>query len=537
MTAQEPWAFVRAVTFRLDVKYNIHAGPFQQSFTLSFETANSPALLEIYAICPALPKFLRHEGIPLDLLRFALGPQNIRAGQDHNVSYPEAITKRVFNSGFVYERSYGDYAFTQGAGRTFELNKFLRIWSVLNGTASDRLKRSFRHRYEKRKPRVKCIDQTGILGLCMSFACKDLADRETLIAYFMAPFGFLHGTPLVGYADQGSCNNPKSRFTEKVWVDNDSESRTMFGKHVFLLFRDDVYDACAGPVFGGPLHKYIQSAIDTAPNMFPKKTLVYDKGTGKNVLETVDIDAVSGKWYNARPYPTYDDHDDKDDGVYGRLDAMMHDGKWWLLPTRPQPFTEKDEWNLDVSKLKEWLQTYEMSDGLKIKAVEEPFTDTGAGTVTHDPVQHGQVTWTIESNDDEQIILEYLVCSTPDIAAAERYGMYGHGKHYSGPSQQQLTHSLVVSETVDDVAFATALAGRTLIHAHSATVDAGELEHLVESIYHYSLGNATAELRVGNRTAIEKSDTHGVQIIQTRVGQRCTYAVQVGHTQRRQVSG
>jgi hypothetical protein len=111
--ADEPWAFIRTVFFSLltDNENGI--------WNDCRKVPDPEPDLELCAVCPALLKFLRYEEIPLDLLRFALGPRTHITAGDNNVSFAEFITKRVFNSVFAYERNGVKYTYTSGADRTF----------------------------------------------------------------------------------------------------------------------------------------------------------------------------------------------------------------------------------------------------------------------------------------------------------------------------------------------------------------------------------------------------------------------------------
>ncbi|KAF2809637.1 uncharacterized protein BDZ99DRAFT_477028 [Mytilinidion resinicola] len=71
-------------------------------------------------------KFLAYEGIDINLLRFALGPRNGK-GDDSSLPYDVAVAKRVFDSGYLYNRVDGQPAFTKGAGSAFLLSKYLMI--------------------------------------------------------------------------------------------------------------------------------------------------------------------------------------------------------------------------------------------------------------------------------------------------------------------------------------------------------------------------------------------------------------------------
>ncbi|KAF2128951.1 hypothetical protein P153DRAFT_386151 [Dothidotthia symphoricarpi CBS 119687] len=519
--AEEPWAFVYNIGFIIKI-----GGSYQREFDLRDQLVP----IELYAICPALPKFLRYEGIPVDLLRFALGPNNIRSRDDANKPYLEAVTNRVFNSGFVYDRSGGGYAFTSGAGRLFELNKFLRIWTVLNGTASPKTKDLFDLRYAESKPTVNCYDQTGILSLCISFACRDDTDRDSLIAYFMNPFGFLHDTPLVGFPEGGriaekNCNNPfVSNETSKLLLAPTSVYRSKFSNHVFLAFRERIYDACAGPVVGTvSLTTYVDQAIDSAVDTYPPEIRVINSDKQK-VLETVNIEELTGRWWDARPYQSNDSHG----GILGELDNMMHRGSMWQAPADLAHELDDKEFSLDTMALGPWL----VDNHQDVGSVKGPALDTGADEITKDPSRQGEFTWVAHLKDDVSAMIHFRIFSSFEIAAAERNGMYSKGTLTGGPSSWNLAKKVTVEGIVNGDAHATALVGRNLIDCYSRGLKVEGVSELMSKILEFSTDKSRTQMTVGNKSAdgikpkSKELDPTRHHVVRTRIWEKCSYLIQ-----------
>ncbi|KAF2024803.1 hypothetical protein EK21DRAFT_93796 [Setomelanomma holmii] len=555
--ADEPWAFVLTLGFHFVLKpfsrsdfavneeilvdgkpWDGNEGLEQGDFTLH----DYPIPIELYAICPALPRFLRLEGVPINLLRFALGPKNGKILPDMNQPYLTAVTNRVFDSGFVYERNHGSYAYTSGAGRPFELGKFLRIWTVLMGTAPEETQKLYNLRYERSKPKVNCFDQTGILGLCMGLACQNAKDRDSLIPIFMRPFGFLRDTPLVGFSidengNRQDCNNPfATEAAPGLHIDKLDEHRSHFGSHVFLQFRDLVYDACAGPYIGrGDLDHYVVTAIDREQGSHPlsfwnnppdekekchgNRKEEWDDSDGsiyRYTGTTKDVRKSSGKEGNLS---------EEHGGILGELDNMMNGSySWYKTPEDLNLQLDEKDFSLDADKLGSSL--VELSQKTKflfpIQQASSPIKDTDAGDINENAGRQGEVSWVLTGLDGAQVYLDWRILPDFQKAAAERMGMYGDGDLGGGPSADDLAQKRIVSVSMDGLAHSTALVGRNLLYCFGSGLQTAQTADTLEKVLKLSLSKEHAEVKVGNRSA-NRSDH---QIIKTKVGTKTTYSVQ-----------
>ena len=190
---ERPWSIVGSI------QWEINTESFRQIFSLD---------IEIYAIQRYILPFMKREGIPINLLRFALKPRKFITGRDpRDQEYTIDVTHRVFNSGFLYDRlGGGGAAFAPGAGKAFALSKWLKIWSVINGTASEETRDLYHARYHLQQPTVNCMDQAALLGLCLSFSCQSQDELNCIRACLARPFGYITTTKLVGF--HADCNNP-----------------------------------------------------------------------------------------------------------------------------------------------------------------------------------------------------------------------------------------------------------------------------------------------------------------------------------------
>ncbi|KAF3919328.1 hypothetical protein ABW21_db0202196 [Orbilia brochopaga] len=527
----EPYAFVGRLSFELMVvPEQREVYPFTPFID---EPEEYTVPIEVYAICPSMPNFLKYEGIPINLLRFALGPQNKLAGKDADTPYLTAITKRVFNSGFVYERNGGAYAYTSGAGRTFEVNKFLKIWSVVNGTASEQTKALYDVRFSRRQPTVNCYDQTGILGLCLYFACKNDADFKTLVPYFMGPFGFLHDSPLVGWDKdtQGNvvkCNNPFWTWTTDIHVNPTAPERSKFGNHVFLKFRNVIYDACAGPYIGqGDLSQYISASIDSADGTYPLRVLT---GDGKDT-KPVDKAKVTGGVNNATAYPPASEHG----GILGELDNMMRENRW-NLSTQISSKLDNDNFRLDAHNLGSFLENNAAkTNDCTITSVDGPVGETGALELDSDPTKQGEFLWAITAKwwsdihkkwNEGFAILYWRILPDTESAVRERAGMYGGMPN--GPTDASLATDEIVSAYFEQskMSTATAVVQRNVLHLETWDFERKAMVQVLQDVlkcaaYAYQPG---VQIKVTNQGAGSKNTP--VQI-KAEVGKVSTYIVQV----------
>lgn len=521
----EPWAFVA------DLSFDISLDPLTTGDDSTTLNLPKSASIELYAICPVLPQFLRYEGIPVSLLRFALSPTNIRSRGDEDLPYLEAITKRVFNSGFIYERKTGYYKYTSGAGRRFEIGKFLRIWNVLNKTAPESSQQLFDLRFKKNPPRVNCMDQAGILGLCISFCCADEADHEKLIIYFMSPFGFLHDTPLVGFGPE-KCNNPLTTHGPALWVEPTSESRTHFGKHVFLMFRDLIYDACAGPVLGKSLTKYVETGIDQEPGTYPEKFL--EDGE----LVSPPKKDFTGQWSNAKPHPVNDNHA----GIMGELDNLISSDSDFDQPPPDLKLQLNDtDFYLDIPKLVSTLIEQSKDSDVQVDLEEDCTMDTGCDAMHKDDTRQGEVTWCIKVNG-LPVTMSLRAFESFAKAATERYAMYDYGSINGKPNeakQKSLGRDFVVHEERENTLpggavvqsyHATALAGRFLIDCHSTELNDESLFKLLKRVMDLAVKTTPRDMQVSNPEADggpKGEDEDKYHMVLMTVGETMEYKIHV----------
>ncbi|KAJ6262448.1 hypothetical protein Dda_3256 [Drechslerella dactyloides] len=529
----EPWAFVGRISFELIIL----SPSYDQTFLILDSGAMYP--IELYAICPAMPNFLKFEGIPINLLRFALGPQNKRAGNDGDTPYLTAITNRVFNSGFRYERNGGWYAYTSGAGSTFEVNKFLKIWNVVNGTASEETKALYNLRFKRQPPTVNCYDQTGILGLCLYFACKDDQDLATLTPYYMEPFGFLHRTPLVGWDkdEHGNivyCNNPFIGKTDKLEVNPMAPERSKFRNHVFLAFRNLVYDACAGPFIGhGDLKEYVKLSIDSAPHSHP--TTFYNGDD----LVTPPESEYTGTADNAYRHKVSNKHG----GILGELDSMMREREM-QLSTEVSAKLDSDNFKLDALNVVPYLQTKATNNKqLTVNRIVGPFGESGALDIKSDPTEQGEYTWLIESSSwsDQKnswvtgtVLLYWRIFPDFKTAIKERAGMYGNGHMSNGPTDAELATDEIVRAWFKgtDIVTATAVIQRHMLHVESFDITRAAAVQLIQDVlkcatYEYQ---PSTTMKVSGQESPSKGsgiDAEGTVKLEARVNKVTTFIVEV----------
>ncbi|KAK6338528.1 hypothetical protein TWF730_002591 [Orbilia blumenaviensis] len=223
--------------------------------------------LEIYAVGTHPAQFLMIEGIPVDLLRFALLPTTTVENAKTILSsgYPTYAGQQVFEgNGFVYETFYGNPNFCQGGGQgysNFDLRRFLHYWklfapgSTLTTEADDLLS------YNRDAKTVNCFDQAAIVWLVLSLGFQSQADQQAVSSWHMSPYGFIDGS-LVGW---GPTDNPLFKGDKtKMIIPKQSPDRKPFGSHVFLSWYGKVFDSCAGPHLGTEdLNLYLSKALDS----------------------------------------------------------------------------------------------------------------------------------------------------------------------------------------------------------------------------------------------------------------------------------
>lgn len=267
---------------------------------------------------PAKPKFFSENGVWIEALRFIFkeakleGTEKIKDGLGK-------VTKCCFGlSWHRYEIEQGAASFGGYQG-FFSLEKYM-----------DR----------GQKEKVNCYDQTyaiivfsGALGIAVG-------------GLYLDPYGYLKLTQLVG---RGPCNNPfprekysaeQTRWEEALRqgtagaskppkkedflvVDPKDRFRSAFGNHMFCVYRDEVYDACAGPALGehnpeGYLLKSVDTVIpDGMHYYYPSTPKAIGKNSRENIADIRDMRRdIRGKTYkvNAQVRAVYDPNE-KDPGT------------------------------------------------------------------------------------------------------------------------------------------------------------------------------------------------------------------------------
>ncbi|KAK6340726.1 hypothetical protein TWF696_009050 [Orbilia brochopaga] len=411
-----------------------------------------------------------------------------------------------------------------------------RSWSVLNGTAPEQTKALYEVRFDHSPPTVNCFDQTGILGLCLYFACKEEADLVSLTPYFMAPFGFLRDTPLVGWdkeKDGASCNNPFDSYSYELHVEPTAAERSYFGSHVFLGFRDRIYDACAGPYIGqGDLNTYIGDTIDRKEGRYPPKIRHNNDVTD---LKTVDLSGITGTEKNARgSWPAT-----KHGGILGELDSMMRKTRW-KLPSQISDHLNRGYFKLDAHNVGPFLKdSATKSNNCTILSVTGPDGESGALGITTDPSEQGEYTWTIKAKwraDEDHpwsegtVTLLWRILPDFESAVAERAGMYDYGNMKDGPGEPNLADDVTVSAHIDATNLkpkknlATAVVKRNLLHVQTNQLYQSATVQILEDVlkcasYAYQ---SDVQMRIsGPRSGSEKTPT----VFYTKVGAETTYLV------------
>jgi hypothetical protein len=487
----DPWAFVGDVDWELCVG---DSPPLRSPTTTS---------LEIYFVCPSPLVFLKKEGVPARLLRFALGHTSA-ANNDEGTPYPAAITERVFKSGFQYERSAGSNAFTNGAGCPFLLGKWLTLWTILDGTASEETRETYKLRnYSPQEPpTVNCYDQAGILGLCLSLAFASQEDYNALKCYFMKPFGFLQETYLVGFPSE-KCNNPFAGpdHPDALMVERTSELRSHFGNHVFLGWKDRIYDACAGPVSGQyDLAGYVDTAIDKE---HAKK--VWD-GDHKLLMTEAEI---TGTPESARHHPVTNDHR----GILGELQDAVKKGPW-DIPARDKlvrdlqglPNSGGKPFAFDAVTFGEWFRTKFSSDAYTVKAVSPAGVYTGAGSYDDDSYRRGLIEWEIIVEDaatgsagtQHHVKLVWRVFSD----AKQAHIAHTSRLDPADPEPDEYEKDSLVSGMKHGVSHAIAVHGRHTLHVSSSELALEKVQIMARDISEYGTeSKETVEMFVGHPEA------------------------------------
>lgn len=225
----------------------------------------------------------------------------------------------------------------------------------------------------------------------MSFACKDEYDRDTLMAYFMRPYGFLHATALVGYATDSDgrrtkCNNPFVTYDNHLLLEETSENRSKFGNHVSLSFRNKIYDACAGPVVGQSSADYAINPIDSKEGSYPHQFWNTPRNSAPRLIAP-EKDDFTGQWYDARPYHPSDVHG----GIMDELDRLMHAGTFRSISPDINRELEDLDFSLDITTLGQWLKDNTVNSSYKVTFEEQLSVYTGADPITKDSARQGEI--------------------------------------------------------------------------------------------------------------------------------------------------
>lgn len=247
-----PWGFAKEISWWIVFPMN------KGKVTFSARVNPSATVIELYAVSPWLHPSLVKEGIPLQLLRFAL--LQILDLPQFPTDFAAYITGRVYkDTGFIYDTFHGSPSYMNNDGQ-FNLHMWLRDFAILHNGMSDAAKYCD---YKKFPPTVNCYDQAGILAFCIGLGFPDEKSSKQLFRAYMVPYGFITPTHLVGWPDFET-NNPFFRGQKRAAsLPPDDENRDPFGNHMFLLYRNKALDACAGPHRGDEtLADYIKNAID-----------------------------------------------------------------------------------------------------------------------------------------------------------------------------------------------------------------------------------------------------------------------------------
>jgi hypothetical protein len=244
-------------------------GRFPVTLVFSLEDKVIPswtivAELELYAVGYALPRYLFNDGIPHTLLRFIIPPpDSIKDARD----YRNWATQRVFlDTKHVYDTKGGCSRYAFGASKPFNLTLWCRNYDVMMAPGPEAVRRRVLWGYGEHGPTVNCIDQAGLLAICIALGFADESEYTKLRCCWMGPFGFITPTVLVGYLTE--CNSPFwGADRAKMLLDPMDAHRSYFRNHIFISYDEKIFDACSGP-WGKPhagtetIEQYKKNAID-----------------------------------------------------------------------------------------------------------------------------------------------------------------------------------------------------------------------------------------------------------------------------------
>ncbi|KAM7192557.1 hypothetical protein V8F20_008766 [Naviculisporaceae sp. PSN 640] len=237
----EPWS-PQQITVNFKPEYAVANFPWgfagDVTWTLSIDGKDfvSTTRLEIYSLADSLPAFY-HGVVDVQFLRAMVLP----ARPTPSPSWTHYVVDAAFSKfGFKYETSSGRMKYAGGERRgSYDLTRWVR--GIDKGNY------------------INCYDQAGIVLIALALGPK--VDAEWM---YLAPFGFIFPTMLLGYPDQ-KCNNPiygGRSDTSKLLVGNDDANRHGFGNHAFVRVDGKIADACAGPHYGTEsLDEYLANSI------------------------------------------------------------------------------------------------------------------------------------------------------------------------------------------------------------------------------------------------------------------------------------
>ncbi|KAI0164719.1 hypothetical protein GGR57DRAFT_209647 [Xylariaceae sp. FL1272] len=197
--------------------------------------------LEFYAIKGTPPSFFGIYGVPVKLLRRVVLPRRV---WPRDSTWEEYCSTIAFQ-GFRYDIHSGAPRYFRPAAIAGERTTF-RLATYLDDIGSGQL--------------VNCYDQASAMQIFLALS----PTVNSVEWMFMAPFGFINTTVLVG---RGACNNPfyeQAGEPRRPKICSAREKwRTAFANHAFVrVNHGSIVDACCGPRFGGTLRRFIESSID-----------------------------------------------------------------------------------------------------------------------------------------------------------------------------------------------------------------------------------------------------------------------------------
>jgi hypothetical protein len=200
---------------------------------------------ELFAILddPLQPAFAT--GVWVEALRLACEEARLVgvALDDKPTAAARAVKYCFYDHNLFYDCTSGAPSFgVGGPGGTFELEKYLKQGATF----------------------ANCYDQAGAIQVLAG--CVGVH----LTWIYLAPFGYIHTTRLLGWHVEGLCNNPFFNFDlTKMLLPRFHPDRDPFGNHAFCEYSGRVYDACAKPQMGSADRDgYCRDGIDDDPRLY-----------------------------------------------------------------------------------------------------------------------------------------------------------------------------------------------------------------------------------------------------------------------------